>query len=419
MNNSYAIFFALLVFTFDSTYAEKICIRLNASGKLVKRVVPSELSCQRGFIEVLDTALLTTLPGNDGPQGPQGATGAQGATGPQGLQGATGAQGATGPQGLQGATGAQEESRFGNGIDGDIVFSSSETYDPTKQYHNITINNGVVLGVSNGAIIRASGTITNNGTISVGGGASGGTRYQAGVVEPGSTPQTSIFGYVAANNGTAGTNATRLSGGAAGWGIHSSRIVPPSAASLLGAAKFLSAMPWAGGGGGAGFSTASSPTRGGTGGGFLIIMAKDGIINSGTIRANGEIGSLAGAGGGGGGFVILISKVEVTNNGLIEAKGANGRSSNADSAAGGGGGGGFIHLMAPSVTQGTTDVTGGTVGSTSIAVTAATRSSGGGGGGSFGEGGSGVCVNTDSTQCSTSTYNDGVAGGVKVTNTLP
>ena len=68
-------------------FADKVCLKIKNGKSLARTTVSSSSPCPRGYLEVVDSALLT---------GPTGPTGAQG---PIGLQGTGGAQGAAGPSG--------------------------------------------------------------------------------------------------------------------------------------------------------------------------------------------------------------------------------------------------------------------------------------------------------------------------------
>ena len=68
-------------------FADKVCLKIKNGKSLARTTVSSSSPCPRGYLEVVDSALLT---------GPTGSTGAQG---PIGLQGTGGAQGAAGPSG--------------------------------------------------------------------------------------------------------------------------------------------------------------------------------------------------------------------------------------------------------------------------------------------------------------------------------
>jgi len=108
-------------------------------------------------------------------------------------------------------------------------------------------------------------------------------------------------------------------------------------------------------------------------GGHVTILAAGSIAigASGSISAVGKDGSntysLFSASGGG--IVILASRTSINNAGALIATGGNGADGfpggplTPFEASGGGGGGGIIHLLAPSIVVGATDVSGGSGGS--------------------------------------------------------
>lgn len=115
--------------------------------------------------------------GNTGPVGPSGPIGPQGVSGPQGPTGPQGVQGPIGPQGIQGPIGPAAFG--GDGSLGDVTISSNTNLSGVKNYHNLTINTGVIVTVPNfrALHIKCSGTFTLNGKINgsnfVSGGAGG------------------------------------------------------------------------------------------------------------------------------------------------------------------------------------------------------------------------------------------------------
>jgi hypothetical protein len=282
----------------------------------------------------------TGATGTNGINGATGPTGANGTNGTNGTNGATGPTGSAGPAGAQGPTGATgatgTASIYGDGSDGatgpcNIVISTNWiTSSPTTgiQCTNFSISTGVTLNVPSGTVIRATGTATISGTLTVGD----------------ATVPTSI-----------------ASSGGAGW-VATVPVFPGGGIAFpaLTLRKLLRPGPFGGGPGGVdtGFF--------GVGGGTVTILSAGAMTigPSGVINANGGNGAGDGTniadGGGGGGFVILGSKTSVTNAGAINAKGGNGAAGNPGNfTTSGGGGGGVIHLLGPSVIAGTQTVTGG------------------------------------------------------------
>ncbi|MCX7863352.1 MAG: gliding motility-associated C-terminal domain-containing protein [Bacteroidales bacterium] len=113
-----------------------------------------------------------------------------------------------------------------------------------------------------------------------------------------------------------------------------------------------------GGGGGTGTfeQYPNDVSNGGNGGGIAIIIAKNIVANSYSIKANGEtvtyVTQNESAGGGGGGGTIVLSAFNISGNLSLSAFGGNGGSSNAISScrgSGGGGGGGVVYYSTPTV----------------------------------------------------------------------
>jgi gliding motility-associated-like protein len=127
-----------------------------------------------------------------------------------------------------------------------------------------------------------------------------------------------------------------------------------------------------GGGGGTGTQNPANSrfaTKGGNGGGIVILMA-DTIeaIGNQYVRARGESVegfASAGAGGGGGGGAIILEAVGYKGNLVFDVQGGNGGWTNHtdQTGPGGSGGGGIIWHRGPSLTEVTTNVNNGQVGS--------------------------------------------------------
>jgi len=331
--------------------------------------------------------------GPAGPAGPAGEAGAPGPEGPAGEAGPPGPAGDAGAQGPQGDAGADGQLRiYGNGSAGGVTIAANTDWTTTPpanddyQFTDLTINSGVTLVVFSGTVIRCSGTFTNHGTISVGGGAAGGYACM--------NPGVGLYDVI-----DPGPNAF---GNTTGMGE-----VTPSGVSAVGGVGYAPVETWAelllnvgvlGGGGGAG--------NGGSGGGTLTILAKTALDNtSGAILDASGLDSddttgceEGGGGGGGGGIVILASMTEITQAGTVDVHGGAGGPSSAYFAPGGGGGGGFVHFVAPSVTDtGTQNVSAGTQGTGSGTLSASPRAAGSGGGAGGGYGGAGADIDSSNT----------------------
>ncbi len=278
--------------------------------------------------------------------GVAGATGATGPAGPAGPAGATGATGATGPAGSGGG------GRFGDGSNGttagvcNITSNANWITSPPAaavQCTNFSISNGSTLTVPGGTTIRATGTVSIAGTLTVGDSTIASSSGPGFATAP---PSTALGGI---------------------------------AASPFTLRQVLRAGPGIGGGPG-------SPSFGGAGGGSLLILAAGDVTVSGAINANGGDGAVAGGmayGGGGGGLVVIASRTTVSSSGAINVNGGNGVPGVAGTySASGGGAGGVVHLLAPSLTAGTIHMSGGSAGGSDNG--AANASGGGASGGNGG-----------------------------------
>ena len=319
-------------------------------------------------------------------QGITGAIGATGATGAQGPIGLTGATGATGPQGLIGTAGAAAPTIWGDGSAGSVTVNSNEDWTGSSlpadaqngnlQFVNFTVNSGVTLTIPSGLVVKATGTVTINGTIVV-------------------MPLTSFPASVGALQGIS-TRPANLALGGVG-------IPMMSAAQVLNPGSL-------GGGSGAGSIIAA----GGGGGGNLVIRAQGGIVvgGSGSILVNGADGvtpsggigtSDSGGAGGGGGILILASQGNIVNNGTLSANGGNGGSGQGNTvnifSGGAGGGGGIIHVLSPnaSLVTGTLTVAAGATGSSSGSAGPQLISQGGGASGGSGGNGFSLTLGTTTT----------------------
>lgn len=292
---------------------------------------------------------------------------------------------------------------YGNGSAGAFTASVNATLDGSNlQFTSFTVETGVTLTIPSGAVIRCTGAFTNQGTIVVETGAFGSRQVASTSLVDGSyVPAEPGVSLRAASNGEYGNNTGNASAGSGGVGL-----------SLFQAGMVLRPGPKAGGGSGGAYAQ-----DGARGGGSIVVLAKGAISNEGAIAANGE--SLpARRGGGGGGVVVLASAASVNNTGTISAVGGNGGVSDSFAGVGGGGGGGIVHMIAPSVTPGTSDVSAGTAGTPGGAgsVTANPRQGGGGGGACGGAGGNGGSVSTTGNPNAGS---NGAVGHVIVTETGP
>ncbi len=392
-------------------FADKLCLKAQPSGKKIKltKKIVTTAKCPSGYTLMTDTALF------QGPQGAQGATGATGADGQMRVYG-------------DGSAGAKVVSTSEN-----LATISDANNAPNLQFTDVTINSGVTWTVPSGTVIRCTGTFTNNGTIAVSSGAYGellGGDTSNGIRDQGASPANAGVSARAAGHGDFGDSAVlELAGGSGGVQLNS-----------FVASQLTYPGPYGGGGGGAGgqnscsglFGSSYTSHIGSAGGGSLVVLAEGGIVNNGTIAANGDNGKPIGlvlfgcpsGGGGGGGVVVLASKTAITNasGAKIYAKGGTGADPDSSQAASGGGGGGVIRLIA---TNGVTVasaadlvVDGGTGGSASAAgsIGGAPSWAGGGGGACGGYGGDGGDIATDQ---STTAGENGQNGVVYITKADP
>ncbi len=290
----------------------------------------------------------------------------------------------TGTKGTDGADGSLRI--YGDGSAGELyVTTGISLSDPNQQFTNCTITATGSLQVESGATIRCSGTFTNLGTLRVTQEAYGSaTEANSGAMTvPARNAPAAAHVARPAGEGEFGSSSLTLAGGYAGLAYDQS-------------ARRAILKPGVTGGGPGGGGSRTSEAQ--PGGGSVTILAAGAISNEGTITAPGASPSSGnGTGGSAGGIIIIASKTSISNTGTISATGGNGSNSGYDVGAGGGGAGGIVHLLAPSVSQGTITVTGGTKGTSTTAVTSPYRTAGGGGGACGGHGGNGAYVGNSPT----------------------
>jgi hypothetical protein len=240
---------------------------------------------------------------------------------------------------------------FGDGRDGDVTLSSTQTIASGKQYRNLTLVNAITVNVGNpgdaDALVQICRTLTMNGnTLAADGVAGTSTAAQDGTTDlAGSAGTTGGAGgggaggaggtyhhagptYDAGSNGGAPTGA--ITDGDGGNGTASGTTPPSSGgAGYAGsnasspttkAAVQSNSGGWGGGGGGGGAAAYTQCVKGcsygggpsaGSGGGFLRVMAAaHSIPGAATLRANGGNGgstSFNSGGGGGGGRVAFVT----------------------------------------------------------------------------------------------------------------
>ncbi|MBN1204067.1 MAG: collagen-like protein [Myxococcaceae bacterium] len=284
--------------------------------------------------------------------------------------------GAQGPAGSPGASGAL--AIYGDGSAGTLNVAAGNTLNlalstdvdslPGKtnmQFTSINIAGDLI--VPSGTVLRATGTVSVSGTITV------------------------AVGAEDTGNGQPHPGVSRSAPGT----IHGGLGLP-----LLTASRMTNPGPQGGGAGDRLFNI----TQGGEGGGSLVIVALGDVTVpvGGTIRANGNSGfdptgttDIGGPGGGAGGIITIVTRGNLTVGGNILAnggKGGNGLNGNTagsnGAGGGGGGGGGIIHLISANPISVTVSplANGGPAGTSSAGTT---FTSGGGGGACGGDGGDG------------------------------
>jgi hypothetical protein len=264
------------------------------------------------------------------------------------------------------------------------------------QYHNVTVQSDGVLTAhawdgSTGGVVafRASGTITETGTISANGqlggtgaGSAGGTGigFRGGQAKPAngnqqpgqaftgegsggaSEAQTSANfsggggGYTSGYDGGSGGGGSHASAG--GNGVYWNTSLPGIGATLLTGTSDLTTMTFGGGGGGAAIDGSGDVGAGGGGGGIVFITGSS-VIVTGSITTNGGAGGNAfygGGGGGAGGSILIKAKIATLGTNLITAiAGAGGLGTGAGNRNGGNGGVGRIRIDYGQTLSGTTN----------------------------------------------------------------
>ena len=134
-------------------FADKVCLKIKNGKSLARTTVSSSSPCPRGYLEVVDSALLT---------GPTGPTGAQG---PIGLQGTGGAQGAAGPSG---GTITGQYLNFPSSCQNSVALSSVYLYISGTSFEAKTNSDGgfTIYNVKPGTYALSDGNFTS-GAITV------------------------------------------------------------------------------------------------------------------------------------------------------------------------------------------------------------------------------------------------------------
>ncbi|MEO0459983.1 MAG: hypothetical protein AAF219_03995 [Myxococcota bacterium] len=369
-------------------------------GELLKesRVVGPSVQTWEALMRAMAIAMVGWLlfGGISGCSGDDGVTGA---TGPAGPAGTTGAAGEPGPAGIAGQDFDAGPRLYGRGSDGDLMVTENDVFETGREYANISIATGVVLTVPSGTVIRCTGEFDNDGTIRVSPVARSGVR---------------TFGTPSAEFPAITPPGLGVSAGAAGFGSRDDTspffAYGGRGGDGIGSAARESLEPRAAIGGAGSVTWPFTASGYNSGGGSLQIRCGGEIRNPGRIEVNGSTGTIligSSGGGGGGGAVLLASGIAVDGGGgEIEAVGANGQDGSDQYGAAGGGGGGFVHLIAPSVVEGSVNVSGGDPGAAASWTSTVRWTGGSGGGGSAGNGGRGG-GNEDGTVLAATPGSDG------------
>lgn len=254
---------------------------------------------------------------------------------------------------------------LGSGADGAKTVSTSENL-ASGEYHytNLTVNAGQTLGISDTQgflIIRATGTVTINGTISATGKGAAGGAAGGGGSDPGTVGTIGSGGgsggggggYAGAGAGADGGASSQAAGGSgasSGGGGAGNSVLQATKNLILGNMVNISSMPYGAGGGGGGSYTGAGGA-GGRGGGVVFIIADTIVVDAaGSVVANGNDGAttanLAAAGGGGGGGTVILAARSLTVSGTVTASGgAGGADPAGDGGPGGAGGAGYALSM--------------------------------------------------------------------------
>ena len=191
-----------------------------------------------------------------------------------------------------------------------VVNSGTTTLTRDGNYSSVTVAAGATLNAA-GFIIRCTGTVTNNGTISnVGANAVGG-------------------------NAGAGAPSGTMAGGGAGSNV----------AAINGSNSPAQATAQSGGGNGGTGTSGVNPGKGGLGGASWQSVAVPASFTGGGGGGPGNGPNNAGGGGGGGGPITIFCETTV-GNGTVSTVGGNGANAASPSDGGSGGGGGPIFIAA-------------------------------------------------------------------------
>lgn len=286
---------------------------------------------------------------------------------------------------------------FGDGSDGAVTFDGTTTVlglAPSSNVYTLTRDIFLADGssVASTATIKTvgfrifcNGTLTNAGTIHNNGNAAvtstaGAITNASGSLGIGTAGGAGGVGNNAGSAGTASTagfpGGTGQGGAGGGDGTHTAASAGAFTAlaaanggarhllSLItgmifgtqtsGTASLVSLFSGGTGGGGGGGDNSDATGGGGGGGGGVLVLAAQGLVNSGTISANGGAGAdgssaahNAGGGGGGGGGVVAIIYGSKSGSGTVTAAaGAGGAKAGASGVAGSAGAVGTVIQVA-------------------------------------------------------------------------
>lgn len=243
---------------------------------------------------------------------------------------------------------------FGDGQDGIVTVAINATLAQDKYYQRVTVQSGITVTLAGFRVFASEyvnnngGAITSNGgnaaasvagTGATAGTLRGGANGAAGGTGVGPAGTSLTTGAAPGAGGAGGSGGAGVSAGGAGGSVPTLaqyRVRPRRAFSYFdaGDADVAQASLYAsfagGAGGGAGGGSGALSGGGGGGGGGLMVIGAPGLLNSGTISANGGNGGAGagggntGGGGGGGGGIVIIGRLLRRGNGTITVSGGTG-----------------------------------------------------------------------------------------------
>lgn len=243
---------------------------------------------------------------------------------------------------------------YGDGSNGDAIFTGAIIFDTDIQFKNLTVLPGANIEIKNSAIIQVQETFTMNDGIISSIGEAGGAGAQIGIGSGQGNPGEGEGG------GSCGKIVDDMPQGGGGGGNATEGFDSPGGAT--GGSVQIPCTIGSGGGGGTFTSPPSIPVdnvkggNGGAGGGVITIYAKNMNLNNVFIQVIGSRGSdgkndddipevyVAGGGGGSGGKIELCANTIEIEGVSLDAQGGTGGRGGQTALNGGKGGDGCINL---------------------------------------------------------------------------